>query len=72
MAKCVTRSSLRKLSIQQVISMALNTAVGDNLSQWQRVARMWTMLSHGCGDRAECENQLAWAMGYKMITEDVK
>ncbi|MGL5013775.1 MAG: hypothetical protein ACRC6V_05715 [Bacteroidales bacterium] len=72
MANCVLRSTLRKLTIPQVINMSLNAAIGNDLHEWQRVSRMWNLLSHGCGDRKTAETQLAWAMGYKMITEDVK
>lgn len=72
MANCVLRSTLRKLTISQVISMSLNSAIGGEMEKWQRVSRMWNVLSCGGGNRKDCETQLAWAMGYKMITEDVK
>lgn len=72
MAKTVNRSVLRKLSVSQVITMALNSAIGGDVDKWQRVVRMWTILGQGCGDREACENQLAWAMGYQMVKEDMK
>lgn len=71
MATCVLRSRLRALEIHQVINLATNEIDAGKSLKWASVRRMWGSLLHGHGNRKECETQLAWAMGYQMITEDV-
>lgn len=68
----VKRSFLRGLEISKVISVATSKINSGDNDRWARVRRMWGGLVHGSTNRRDCENELAWAMGYPMIQEDCK